>query len=397
MKVGLVLPGFAADAADWCIPALTNLVRALAAAPGIDLHVFALRYPPQPGVYQLHGATIHAFGGAPIAGRRVRGTSMGLLWVRFLAALRHEARREPFAVLHGFWATEAGFLATRAGAWLRIPALVHLAGGELTHDRCSGYGNQAPGLARLLVAGSVHGATHLTVPSGTLRDQLGRRYPRHLPKAVDWALGVDTQMFAPAPAEADGPARPASPAPALSLVHVASLLPVKNQTLLLEGLARARAQAPRTSITLTIAGEGPQETILRTRVARLGLADTVYFAGAVAHDALPALYRAHDVFVLTSRHEAQGMALLEAAACGRPWISVPVGAPADLAGIYPLSGWSVPPHDPHALAAAILAAADPVARSTYGAAARTLVQRAYALDTQVARLIGLYAHVKRTA
>src|SRR5260221_343839 len=53
LKVGLVVPGFAADAVDWCIPALTNLARALAARPGVELHVYALRYPPRAADYRL--------------------------------------------------------------------------------------------------------------------------------------------------------------------------------------------------------------------------------------------------------------------------------------------------------------------------------------------------------
>ena len=31
MRIGLVVPGFSADAADWCIPALRHLARSLAA------------------------------------------------------------------------------------------------------------------------------------------------------------------------------------------------------------------------------------------------------------------------------------------------------------------------------------------------------------------------------
>jgi glycosyltransferase involved in cell wall biosynthesis len=387
LKIALVVPGFATDAADWCIPALTNLARGLAARPGVDLHIYALRYPHRQATYRLRGATIHAFGGAPLAGRRVWGASLGLLWTTFLAALRREHRRAPFALLHGFWATESGYLAAVAGRMLGIPALVHLAGGELVHDPATGYGNQAPGLARFLVAGSLRLATAITVPSGTQRALLHRRYPAHAGKAVDWALGVDTAMFAPATPPVPAPAAGAP----LRLVHAASLLPVKHQALLLDGLAAARTLAPDRPVALTVVGQGPLERSLRAQAARLGLGDSVTFAGNQDHAALPALYRAHDAFVLTSRHEAQCMAVLEAAACGLPWIGPPVGALADLAAAIPTNGWSVPPDDALALGQAILAAGYPTGRIQRGAAARAAVERDYALDRQIDRLLDLYA------
>jgi glycosyltransferase involved in cell wall biosynthesis len=124
--------------------------------------------------------------------------------------------------------------------------------------------------------------------------------------------------------------------------------------------------------------------------ARLGLGEAVTFLGEIRHEALPALYRAHDAFVLTSHHEAQCMALLEAAACGLPWISPPVGAAADLARHHPASGWRVPPQDPVALGRAILAAADAPTRQDRGAAARAAVAHDYALETQTDRVLALY-------
>jgi glycosyltransferase involved in cell wall biosynthesis len=386
MKIGWVAPGFAGDAADWCIPALTNHARALAALPEMDLHIYALRYPPRRDVYRLRGATVHAFGAAAVRGRRAPGVSLALLWGQFIAALREEQQRAPFDALHGFWATESGYLAALGGRALGIPTLVHLAGGELAYDRAARYGNQRPGFARLLVAGSLALAGALTVPSGLMEAQLRRRYPRHAGKALRWAFGVDTQVFTPAP----------SPPPAgpLRLIHVASLLPVKDQALLLEGLARARTEA--TPMRLTIAGSGPNRAALEARARRLGLADAVTFAGEVDHGALPALYRAHDAFVLTSRHEAQCMAALEAAACGLPWISPPVGATADLARRPPPSGWLVRRGDAPALAQALRAAADPRERAARGAAARRAVEVRYDLETQTRRLQDIYANLGAT-
>jgi glycosyltransferase involved in cell wall biosynthesis len=84
------------------------------------------------------------------------------------------------------------------------------------------------------------------------------------------------------------------------------------------------------------------------------------------------------------------MALLEAAACGLPWISPPVGAAADLGRHHPASGWPVPPRDAAALGQAMLAAADPATRQGRGAAAHAAVAQDYALETQTDRLLALY-------
>jgi glycosyltransferase involved in cell wall biosynthesis len=385
-----VVPGFQADAADWCIPALTNLVRVLAARPEVDLHVYTLRYPHRRDTYRLHSATIPAFGGAPFGQRRVWGASLGRLWMEFGAALQQAHHRAPFAMIHGFWATESGALAAAAGRRLGVPTLVHLAGGELAYDRASGYGNRAPGLARLLVAASLRLATCITIPSGPVQAQLRHHYRRYVPKAVAWPFGVDLQLFAPA-----SPPPPAGPT--LRLIHAASLLPVKNQALLLDGLAAARAGQAGGDITLTIAGVGPQEQALRAQAARLGIVDAVTFVGEVRHERLPDLYRAHDAFVLTSRHEAQCMAVLEAAACGLPWISTPVGAPADLARQSPSGGWLVPASNPAALAQAIGAASDSPTRRARGQAARAAVERYYNLETQAEWLLALYAALSTQA
>jgi hypothetical protein len=66
LNIGLVTPGFSADEADWCIPALLNLVRRLAAVH--DVTVYTLRYPHHDGSYGISGARVRAFGGATIGG-----------------------------------------------------------------------------------------------------------------------------------------------------------------------------------------------------------------------------------------------------------------------------------------------------------------------------------------
>src|ERR1051326_8589210 len=114
MNIGLVVPGFSADATDWCIPALRHLARTLAARD--DVRVLALRYPYSAGRYEIDGAEALA------------------LWRPILQALRFEHARRRFDVLHAFWATESGLLAALAGRILGVPTLVSLAGGELVAE-----------------------------------------------------------------------------------------------------------------------------------------------------------------------------------------------------------------------------------------------------------------------
>src|SRR5207302_699721 len=157
-----------------------------------------------------------------------------------------------------------------------IPTLVHLAGGELTADSASGYGNRRPGLARLLVALSLRLATGLTVPSSPMRRQLERHYPQYAAKAHPWAFGVDVDLFSPAESASSGQHSALSTQhSALRVIHVGSLVPVKNQALLLAGLVAARARAPGRAITATLVGEGPLDAALRAEATRLGLASVV--------------------------------------------------------------------------------------------------------------------------
>jgi glycosyltransferase involved in cell wall biosynthesis len=71
-------------------------------------------------------------------------------------------------------------------------------------------------------------------------------------------------------------------------------------------------------LTLVVAGEGAEGEALRAAAAA---GETVRFLGFVNIDALPALYAAADVFVHPAENEPYGMVLLEAAIVGLPLIA----------------------------------------------------------------------------
>ncbi len=105
------------------------------------------------------------------------------------------------------------------------------------------------------------------------------------------------------------------------------LHPDKDQATLIEAFARARGALPEDSILL-ILGQGRLESQLQALTVQLGVAGQVRFAGQVP-DART-LFRALDVFALSSDHEPFGMVVLEAMAAGVPVIATDCGGPPEI-------------------------------------------------------------------
>lgn len=166
--------------------------------------------------------------------------------------------------------------------------------------------------------------------------------------------GVDLRQFRPEPAtesEVDetaarfglDPARPV-------LLHVGRLDHEKR----VEEVVQACAQVIRDSrAQLIVAGDGNARGRLERLARRLGVASDCRFPGFIAHDTgLPSLYRLARVFVIASRIEAEGLVVLEAAACGCPIVAVRATTMPELVEC-PGCGLLVEPGDVPAMASAI--------------------------------------------
>lgn len=370
-----MVPGFSADPTDWCIPALRDLVGRLAKLA--DVHVFALRYPARRSRYELFGARVTSLGG-----EEARGLESTSLWWRTASAIAAEHRERPFDVLHAFWAGEPGFLTVLVGRALGIPTVVSLAGGELARLRDIGYGGRlraveriktwlALRLARMVTAGSALTLASAVPWLGSHPEVRARRIP----------LGVDLTRFAPAQAgAANGLAK---------IVHVASLVPVKDQLTLLRAAALLRERGY--AFQLELVGSGPLGPALGSQIRRLGIEDVVHLRGAIAHDQLPGVYRNARLFALSSRHEAQGMAALEAAACGLPVVGTSVGIIPELA---PDAARVAPVRDTRALADGIAGLLDDDrGRARAGSSARQLVQTEFGLERSANRYLTMYTEL----
>jgi glycosyltransferase involved in cell wall biosynthesis len=372
MNIGIVVPGFSASESDWCIPALLSLVRGLGSSHRV--RVFALRYPHRRGKYSVFSSKVESFGGAG-----ARGLARIPLLRRAIASIRREHRLEPFDALHAFWADEPGFVAVRAARSLGISSVVTLLGGELSSFPDIEYGGLRSRLNRFLAARALAGASRVTAGS-TQMAALAR--PRAEPELLP--IGVDLDLFCP------GEPSASLLAGGTRLLHVASLVPVKDQKTLLHAFARVSRAVP--DAALHMVGSGPLEPDLRNLSRTLGIEKKVVFHGAVAHDLLPYYYRSADLAVMSSLHEGLHWVTLEAAACGRTTVGTSVGVVRDLAP----ATIAVPCRDPEALASGILdVLADRSRLRALGLLAREEVARRYSLSGTLKALTSLYGRDKR--
>jgi 1,2-diacylglycerol 3-alpha-glucosyltransferase len=102
------------------------------------------------------------------------------------------------------------------------------------------------------------------------------------------------------------------------LLYVGRLDREKNLEFLLDAVARTRT--PR--VRLLLVGRGTQTAALRREAASRGWGDRVELRGGSPPAGLPAYYQAADAFVFASTTETQGLAVLEAMACGLPVVAV---------------------------------------------------------------------------
>ncbi len=315
MKIAFVVPGFSADENDWCIPAHTDIVKMLAATN--EVHVFAMRYPHRVDAYRIGNASVHSFNGVGS-----RGIASAQLWKNVLQHIARENKRGRFNVVHAIFGSEAGCVAVLAGKFLRVPSVVWFVDGELIGLREIEYGADLIARQRWMnkmilrfADGVLCGCESLTE---TARERKARARVETLP------LGVDLKRFGN---EQGNEGRRGNRGRA-EFVNVGSLVAVKDQATLLRAFSIVTRNL---EAHLTIAGTGGLENELRALAAQSEISERVTFAGSVPHDQLAALYQNAAVFVQASRHEGQGMALLEAAACGCAVCGTSVGALADLA------------------------------------------------------------------
>lgn len=170
---------------------------------------------------------------------------------------------------------------------------------------------------------------------------------------------------------------------------VGRLAPTKGLPHLIEAFAMVKEEIP--SAELILLGNGPSRAELEQQAAMTPCGDSIHFLGH--KDNIEQLYRAMDVFVLSSVAEGMPRAILEAMAAGVPCIATQVGGIPEILPT-PDVGRLVPPRDSKALAREMkdLARSPAEQIGELAQRARDRVRRFYSHEVVREKLRNLYEH-----
>jgi glycosyltransferase involved in cell wall biosynthesis len=169
------------------------------------------------------------------------------------------------------------------------------------------------------------------------------------------------------------------------VAFVGRLVPIKRADLVLRAIAAARQETA--AVRLIVVGDGPERTRLESLADELQLGDAVRFLGYLDDSSVAAA--AADLAILASDNEGTPVALIEAAAAGRPAVATAVGGVPEV--VVPGAGLLAPAGDHAALAAAVVRlASDGDLRAQMGTRAREHVRRTFTIERLLRDVEALY-------
>jgi colanic acid/amylovoran biosynthesis glycosyltransferase len=218
--------------------------------------------------------------------------------------------------------------------------------------------------------------------SNFARSQLMKLSPyQHWAKLVVSRLGIDPNIFVPAPARA--------PRDTFEIICVGRLAPAKGQHLLLDAVAQMRAQGR--SVRLRLVGDGSDRPSLEAQARALALGDACVFEGPVNQDRIRELYQQADCFCIPSFAEGIPVVLMEAMAMAIPCVSTHITGIPELIRTGQ-DGLLVAPSDLEGLTSALCRLMDnPQERALMGRQGRERVMAQYDLAANVQRLATIFS------
>jgi len=207
--------------------------------------------------------------------------------------------------------------------------------------------------------------------------------PRHPERVITLAKAVDVRYFArPAILPADPANRRNT---ARRFVYVGSDIVRKGLDVLLQAVETLPSSLDW-HLTIVGATREQAQRAFPDLVTQCGN-PRIFFAGKMEKEQLRRLLWHSEVFILPSRAEALGVALLEALAAGLPVVATHVGGIPEIISD-PAAGMLIPPNDPAALANALVQI-KPWTNEVLPSVV-TKILESYSTQTMIARLRELY-------
>jgi glycosyltransferase involved in cell wall biosynthesis len=188
--------------------------------------------------------------------------------------------------------------------------------------------------ARLAYGLSAWRADVVTTVSEYSRKDMHRFYRIPTERVHVVPEGVDTERFRPLP---DPDLRSAWRRRIFGedvpyMAYVGKPTERRNLTSLVRAFARLKRERGIPHRLLVAGADLPGTSPFRRVVTECGLDDEVTVLGYVTHEDMPVLYNAAAVFVYPSSYEGFGMPVLEAMACGTPFVTLDNTAFPEFAG-----------------------------------------------------------------
>ncbi|HEX6576672.1 MAG TPA: glycosyltransferase family 4 protein, partial [Gemmatimonadaceae bacterium] len=244
-----------------------------------------------------------------------------LQWSRWLVT--HARNRVD--VIHCGNIRPAGYPTSWANMRLKIPYIVYVNGGDLLRERQKIAGSSLKRNTARRILGNASGiaATSEWV-AGLTREVMEQAGVRTAPPVSALGLGTDPAAFSSSHATGEL-RRKWNLGDEPVLLTVARLVPHKGQDTVIRAMGKLKDRFP--DLRYVLAGEGVDESRLRSIARDAGVSERVVFAGAVDDSELPDAYASSTIYVGASRidnvinAEGYGISFLEASASGLPVVA----------------------------------------------------------------------------
>ncbi|TVV76318.1 glycosyltransferase family 4 protein [Sphingomonas solaris] len=359
-----------------------NLLRQLVAA-GHDVTMVSQYYgdPAKRRVYG--GGPPPAVDGVRVIGLEALGEQAGGDFEAdvgaMIATIAAEHAARPFDVLHAQYGYPTGWAALIAARRLGVPCVVSIQGGDghWVGSCCETH--------RIAMMRVLDGADALLIGGRSFAEEVRDRLGTPLDRFTIVPGAVDTERFTPGP-KAETWRGQGDP------VRLFYHGRVDRRKGVLDMLAALPAVSG--NWRCTISGIGPDVVPAQALAAELGLGDRVTFTGYADYDAVPALYRDHDVFVSPTYAEGFSNTILEAMASGQAVLSCRSVGVVDCLRDDD-NGLMTEPGDVPALTAALARLVnDAPLRERLAATALAECRRGYSWHAVGAQIMGVYEAVR---